>query len=96
MERFLGRIVVALCFCMFLATISYGKQQKVVYLKDGGTIACQKFWKENGKVMVLVNRDALVDLPPHEVDMKRTFTGKAAKTGKKKTKATKKGESTQD
>jgi len=92
MERFLGRVVVALCFCMFLATISYGRQQNVVYLKDGGTIACQKFWKENGKVMVLVNRDVLVDLAPYEVDMKRTFTGKAAKTVKKKTKATKKDE----
>ena len=92
MERFLGRVVVALCFCMFLAATSYGKQLNAVYLKDGGIIACQKFWKENGKVMVLVNRDVLVDLPPHEVDMKRTFTGKTAKAAKKKTKAAKKGE----
>ena len=51
------------------------KQLKAVYLKDGGVIECQKFWKENGKVMVLVNRDVLVDLSQDEVDMKRTFKG---------------------
>jgi len=73
MKRLLGRVIAALCFCMFLASAGYGKQLKSVYLKDGGIIDCQSFWKEDGKVMVLVNRDVLVDLPFKEVDMKRTF-----------------------
>jgi hypothetical protein len=74
MKRLLGRIGVALCFCLFLSSAGYGKQLKAVYLKGGGIIDCQSFWKEGGKVMVLVNRDVLVDLPAKEVDMKRTFT----------------------
>jgi len=83
MERFLGRIVLALCFCMFLAATGHGKQLRTVFLKDGGVIECQKYWKENGKIMVLVNRDVLVDLSLDEVDMKRTFRGqKAAKVRK--------------
>ncbi len=73
MERFLGRLVMALCFCLFVAATGHAKQLKSVYLKDGGVIECQKFWKDNGKVMVLVNRDVLVDLSQSEVDMKRTF-----------------------
>lgn len=75
MERFLGRLVMALCFCLFLAAAGHAKQLKAVYLNDGGIIECEKFWKENGKVMVLVNRDVLVDLSRNEVDMKRTFRG---------------------
>jgi hypothetical protein len=58
---------------MFVTSAGYGKQLKAVYLKDGGIIDCRSFWKEDGKVMVLVNRDVLVDLPRNEVDMKRTF-----------------------
>jgi hypothetical protein len=76
MERLLGRVVTMLCFCMFLAATVHGKQLKTVYLKDGGIIECQSFWKENGKVMVLVNRDVLVDLSPNEVNMKQTFEGR--------------------
>lgn len=83
MERFLGRIVLALCFCMFLAATGHGKQLRMVFLKDGGVIDCQKFWKENGKVMVLVNRDVLVDLSQDEVDMKRTFRGHKASKSRK-------------
>jgi Family of unknown function (DUF5684) len=91
MKRLLGRVVAALCFCMFLVTAGYGKQLKSVYLKDGGVIECRSFWKEDGKVVVLVNRDVLVDLPQNEVDLKRTFKShkravvrKPAQTGQTK------------
>jgi Family of unknown function (DUF5684) len=73
MKRLMGRVGAAFCFCMVLASAGYGKQLKSVYLKDGGIIDCRSFWKEDGKVMVLVNRDVLVDFPQNEVDLKRTF-----------------------
>jgi hypothetical protein len=83
MKRLLGRVVAALCFCMFLASAGYGKQLKAVYLKDGGVIDCRSFWQEDGRVMVLVNRDVLVDLSVKEVDMKRTFKARKRPAARK-------------
>jgi hypothetical protein len=83
MERFLGRIVMALCCCMFFAVTVHGKSLNKVYLKDGGVIECRTYSKRDGKVLVLVNRDLLVELAPDEVDMKRTFSKKPVKAVKK-------------
>ena len=89
MGRIFGRIIMTLCFATLLAATSQAKQLKEVYLKDGGIIKCQKVWKSDGKVMVLVNRDTLVDLSKSEVDMRKTFA-KKFKTAKKKHKLKKK------
>lgn len=83
MQRFVGRVIMALCCCMFFAAIVQGKSLNKVYLKDGGVIECKSYRQVNGKVRVVVNRDVLVELSPAEVDMKRTFSRKPAKAVKK-------------
>ena len=70
----MGRVVgVAVMALLSLAAVAAGAAERAVYLKDGGVIGCQSFWKSNGKVMVLVNRDTLVELGKSEVDLQRTF-----------------------
>jgi hypothetical protein len=73
----------ALCCCMLCAATVHAKSLQKVYLKDGGIIECQKYWKEDGRVMVQVNRDVLVVLAPDEVNIKRTFLKKPAKAAKR-------------
>lgn len=90
MKRLLGKIVVGLCACLFLAATASGSSLKSVYLKDGGVIECVSFWKKDGLVMVRVNRDVLVDLANEEVDMTRTFAKKPVKPRKKKARIAKK------
>jgi hypothetical protein len=84
MGRLFRRIIVTLCCTILLAAIAQAKTPKEVYLKDGGVIVCQKVWQTNDKVMVLVNRDILVDLSKDEVDLKKTFGKKPVKAVKKK------------
>lgn len=89
MGIFLGRMVLGVCLCMFLASAGHGRGVKTVYLKGGGIIECQKFWEADGKVKVIVNRDTYLEFTRDELDMKRTFRGhkpsKARKpAGKKK------------
>lgn len=83
MCRFFCRIMMTLCCTILLAASVQARTLKEVYLKDGGIIKCQKVWKANGKVMVLVNRDILLDLSKSDVDLKKTFARKPA-TGAKK------------
>jgi hypothetical protein len=47
-------------------------------------IACQKIWQTKGRVMVLINRDTIVDLSKDEVDLQKTFAKKPVKAVKKK------------
>ena len=84
MGRIIGRIIMTLCCTILLAATVQAKTTKKVYLSDGGIIECQKVWQANGKVMVLVNRDTLVDLSKDEVDLKKTFAKKPVKHPKKK------------
>ena len=83
MGRFFCRIMMTLCCTILLAASVQAKTLKEVYLKDGGIIKCQKVWQANGKVMVLVNRDILLDLSKTDVDLKKTFARKPTKTAKK-------------
>jgi len=75
--------MMTLCCTILLAASVQAKTLKEVYLKDGGIIKCQKVWQANGKVMVLVNRDILLDLSKSDVDLKKTFARKPTKTAKK-------------
>ncbi len=83
MGRIFSSIIVLLCCIILLAGTSQAKTTKEVYLKDGGIIECQKVWQANGKVMVLVNRDTLVDFSKDEVDLQKTFAKKPVKKVKK-------------
>ena len=89
MGRNLGRIIIMLCCTILLAAAAHAKTLKKVYLKTGGIIECQKVWRSDGKVMILVNRDTLVDLAKDEVDLKKTF-GKKPPKAVEKVKARKK------
>jgi hypothetical protein len=83
MGRFFCRIMMTLCCTILLAASVQAKTLKEVYLKDGGIIKCQNVWQENGKVMVLVNRDILLDLSKTDVDLKKTFARKPTKSARK-------------
>jgi len=83
MGRIFGRIIMTLCCTILLASSVQAKTLKEVYLRDGGIIECQNVWQANGKVMVLVNRDTLLDLSRSDVDLKKTFGKKPAKTVRK-------------
>jgi hypothetical protein len=91
MGRFFCRIMMTLCCTILLVASVQAKTLKEVYLKDGGIIKCQNVWQANGKVMVLVNRDILLDLSKTDVDLKKTFAGKSAKSAKKAKVVTGKG-----
>jgi hypothetical protein len=84
MGTIIGRTIMALCCTILLAATVHAKTTKEVYLKDGGIIECRKVWRADGKVMVLVNRDTLLDLSKDEVDLKKTFAKKTLKRHKKK------------
>lgn len=45
----------------------------VVYLKDGGQIKAKRVWRENGKVMVLVNHESITSFASNEINLKKTF-----------------------
>lgn len=44
-----------------------------VYLKDGSWINARKVWRDQGNVMVLVNRDIITSYSKAEVNLKKTF-----------------------
>lgn len=83
MKRILTVLLAALCFSFLVGSMAFAGTLKAVYLKDGGVIECQKVWKTNGKIMVLINRDVLLDFSRDEVDLKKTFGKKPAKIKKK-------------
>ena len=71
------RILIASLLISTLTTPAIA--DRLVYLKDGGVIKAKSVWRSGGRVHVLVNRDSLTDFGPAEIDMKRTFAGKARK-----------------
>lgn len=79
MKRILTVLLAVLCFSLVVGSTAFAGTLKSVYLKDGGVIECQNVWKTNGKIMVLVNRDVLLDFSRDEVDLKKTFGKKPAK-----------------
>ena len=84
MKRILAVSAAVFCFSVMVGPMAFAGALKEVYLKDGGIIECQKAWKTNGKIMVLVNRDVLLDFSRDEVDLKKTFGKKTAKVRKKR------------
>lgn len=86
MRKVVAVLVSAVCMGVMLALAAHAGAQRMVYLKDGGTIECQSVSKKDGKVVILVNRDTLVELAPEEVDLAKTFGKGSGKTGKKRVK----------
>jgi hypothetical protein len=75
MAAILRNTVLFMFVWLMLAGVCLGKQ---VYLKDGGIIECESFWRHGEKVIVKINRDTVVDFQKSEIDARRTFhdTGK--------------------
>ena len=82
MGRIFGTVLIVLCSMTLFASAAFGRQQKTVFLKDGGMVDCESFWKEDGKVVVRINRDTIVTFDRSEVDLRRTLHKKAVKTKK--------------
>jgi len=55
---------------LMLAGVCLGKQ---VYLRDGGIIECESFWRRGNLVMVKINRDTMVEFGLNEIEVRRTF-----------------------
>ncbi|WP_298266625.1 DUF5684 domain-containing protein [Geobacter sp.] len=70
-NRFWAALAAALAILSAVAL--HAATLRSVHLTDGSVIQCQSVWKNDGKVMILVNRDTLVELPRDEVDLKKTF-----------------------
>jgi hypothetical protein len=79
MGRIIGSTILMLCCTILLTATAQARTPKEVFLKDGGIIECQNVWQANGQVMILVNRDTLVDFPKDEVDLQKTFAKKNVK-----------------
>ncbi|WP_298439272.1 DUF5684 domain-containing protein [Geobacter sp.] len=67
------RAALAAALVILSAVALHAATLRSVHLTDGSVIQCQSVWKNDGKVMILVNRDTLVELPRDEVDLKKTF-----------------------
>jgi hypothetical protein len=79
MKRLAGLIMFLMCTMLAAAAVQAESAVKEVVLKDGGVIECRNVWMADGKVMVLVNRDTLLDLSKDEVDLSKTFPKHQAK-----------------
>lgn len=53
-----------------LSGMSWARQ---VYLRDGGRIECESYWKHNGRIVVKVNRDVMLEFAPGEIDLRKSF-----------------------
>lgn len=70
MMKLYGSIVLALCIWLSLSGSCLAKE---VYLQDGGIVECKSFWRKGNDVVVLINRDTIVELGVNELNMKKTF-----------------------
>lgn len=84
MKKIAKACVLALVLGVLAVALAWGGPGKMVHLKDGSVIQCQSVWKNDGKVMVLVNRDTLVELSRDEVDLKKTFGPPKSRPARKK------------
>lgn len=66
-------LLLALLLNATLATVVLARS---VYLADGGVIEAQKFWQEEGRIYLLLNRDSLIYFSPEEINMQKTFAKK--------------------
>lgn len=78
MRLLLGTVIAV----WFLIALSSAVQAGSVYLKDGGIVECESFWRNGDQVIVKVNRDVVVEFGSDEIDAKRTFRAKKLKAGR--------------
>jgi len=76
MGRFMRNAVLVVCAWLMLTGVCLGKQ---VYLRDGGSVACESVWQRGSLIVVKVNRDTLVEFERSEVDLRRTFRANGKK-----------------
>lgn len=79
MRPLLGIPVIAL---WFLSTLPSAVHARSVYLKDGGIVDCESFWRKGHQVIVKVNRDVVIEFGSDEVDLKKTVWGKRHKASR--------------
>lgn len=78
MRPILGIIVVAL---WLLIALTSAARAESVYLRDGGVVPCESFWRKGGLIVVKVNRDVLVEFTRDEVDLTKSMRGKKRTVG---------------
>lgn len=78
MRLLLGIVIAVWC----LIALSSAVQAGSVYLKDGGIVECESFWRKGDQVIVKVNRDVVVEFGSDEIDLKKTLRAKKQKTGR--------------
>lgn len=78
MRLLLGTVIAV----WFLIALSSAVQAGSVYLKDGGIVECESFWRRGDQVIVKVNRDVVVEFGSDEIDLKKTLRAKKQKTGR--------------
>jgi hypothetical protein len=66
----------------FLTALASAVQAGSVYLRDGGIVDCESFWRKGDQVIVKVNRDVVVEFGSDEIDLKRTLRAKKLKSGR--------------
>ncbi len=70
MRNLLQSVFLICVLWLQLSGVSLGKE---VFLRDGGTIDCEAFWKHNDQIVVKVNRDVILEFERGEIDIPKTF-----------------------
>jgi len=78
MRLLLGTVIAV----WFLIALSSAVQAGSVYLKDGGIVECESFWRKGDQVIVKVNRDVVVEFGSDEIDLKKTLRAKKLKSSR--------------
>lgn len=73
---------IAIIVVWFLIALTSAARAESVYLRDGGRVECESFWRKGDLVVVKVNRDVVVEFGTGEVDLKKTMRGHGQKTGR--------------
>lgn len=67
---------------LFVIAVAGMAQAKPVYLKDGGIIECESFWRKGNDFFVKVNRDLVIPFSTDEIDLKKTLHQKKKPAGR--------------
>ncbi len=73
---------IAIIVVWFLIALTSAARAESVYLRDGGRVDCESFWRKGDLVVVKVNRDVVVEFGTGEVDLKKTMRVHKQKTGR--------------
>lgn len=66
----------------FLSALPSAVHAGSVYLRDGGIVDCESFWRKGDQVIVKVNRDVVIEFGSDEVDLEKTMRGKRHKASR--------------